>query len=276
MNINLPKISIRDSLFSHAFSSSNWFKPTFFEWDFKNIDGNILFLTDRNIHEHDLFPNKKKYAWLVESPAITPDSYNYVYENYTKYDKIFSHSKRILQLPNSYFLPIGGCFLKDDEIKDDYEKTKLISMMISKKRFTQGQNRRHEIANKYSNQIDLMGKMFDNKKFEKIDSCKDYAFSIVVENCKEDHYFTEKIIDCFLTSTIPIYWGDPSIKTIFNGNGFFTFDSIEELENIISNKNKLLEFREKNKIAIQDNFKIARKYKIAEDYLYSNYNEFLK
>jgi hypothetical protein len=274
--MNLSKISIRDSLFSHAFSSSNWFKPTFFEWDFKNTDGNIIFLTDRNVHEHHLFPNKKKYAWLVESPAITPDSYNYVYENYEKYDKIFSHSKRILQFPNSYFLPIGGCHLNEDQISLQEEKNKLISMIFSFKNFSTGHRMRFDIFNKFNNLIDCMGSGIDGKHLPKFYSCDQYCFSIVIENHKEDFYFTEKIVDCFLTGTIPIYWGCPSIKTIFNGNGFFTFDTIEELENIISDKNKLLKFREKNKNAIQDNFKIAQKYKIAEDYLYSNYNEFLK
>ncbi len=274
--MNLPKISIRDSLFSHAFSSSNWFKPTFFEWDFKNADGDILFLTDKNVHEHALFSNKKKYVWLVESPVITPDSYNYVYENYTKYDKIFSHSKKILQLPNSYFLPIGGCHLNEDQISLQKEKDKLISMIFSFKNFSTGHKIRFDIYNKFNKLIDAMGSGVNGKHLSKFHSCDNYAFSIVVENHKEDFYFTEKIIDCFLTGTIPIYWGCPSIKTIFNENGFFIFNTMQELEHIINDKNKLLEFREKNKSAIEDNFRIAQKYKIAEDYLYTNYSEILK
>lgn len=269
--MNLPKISIRDSLFSHAYSSSNWFKPSFFEWDFKNINKNIIFLTDKNVYEHNLFPHHKKYAWLVESPGINPQEYNYVINNYDKYDKIFSHSKKILQFPNSYFLPIGGCHLEENQIFLQENKTKLISMIFSCKNFLEGHKMRFEIANKLFSFIDLMGSGIDGKHINKFKSCDNYCFSIVVENHREDFYFTEKIIDCFLSGTVPIYWGCPSIKNFFNGDGFLTFDSVDELSLIIKDTKFLTEFRMKNKNAIKDNFEIAKKYKIAEDYLFINY-----
>ena len=46
-----------------------------------------------------------------------------------------------------------------------------------------------------------------NKK----DGLRDYKFSIAIENCIEENYFTEKIIDCILTDTTPIYFGCPNI-----------------------------------------------------------------
>ena len=269
----MRKLSIKDSLFSHAYSSSGYNKPSYFEWDRDNQHKDFIFLTDSHVFDVDIIPpNIKKYAWLLESPSITPNSYKFVYNNSKLFDKIFTHSKKILDnTKNSYFSPTGGCFLKDNEIKYDYEKTKLISMMISKKRFTEGQNLRHEIANKYSNHIDLMGRIFDHKKFEKIDSCKEYAFSIVVENCKEDYYFTEKIIDCFLTGTVPIYWGCPSIDKFFNKKGLITFNTVDELEKIIKDKNYLISFYTDNANDILENFELALNHKISEDYIYVNY-----
>ena len=269
----MRKLSIKDSLFSHAYSSSGYNKPSYFEWDRDNQHEDFIFLTDSHVFDVDIIPpNIKKYAWLLESPSITPNSYEFVYNNSKLFDKIFTHSKKILDnTENSYFSPTGGCFLKDNEIKYDYEKTKLISMMISKKRFTEGQNLRHEIANKYSNHIDLMGRIFDHKKFEKIDSCKEYAFSIVVENCKEDYYFTEKIIDCFLTGTVPIYCGCPSIDKFFNKKGLITFNTVDELEKIIKDENYLISFYTDNANDILENFEIALNHKISEDYIYVNY-----
>ncbi len=58
-------------------------------------------------------------------------------------------------------------------------------------------------------------------------------FSIAMENCRHDHYFTEKIIDCFVTETVPIYWGCRAISTFFNPDGILTFNDIDELEQIL-------------------------------------------
>lgn len=266
----MNKISIRDSLFSHAFSSSGYNKPSYFEWDRDEQHGDFIFLTDSHVFTVVDVPNNiKKYAWLIESPVLTPKSYEFVYNNSELFDKIFTHSKKILDnTKNSHLVPIGGCFLKENEIKYDYEKTKLVSMMFSGKKSTVGQILRHEIKDKMGDKIDLMGGYFQNQTFEKIDSCKEYAFSIVVENCKEDFYFTEKIIDCFLTGTVPIYWGCPSISNFFNLNGFLTFDTINELYDIITNENHLISFYEKQAKYIIENFEAALNYKISEDYIY--------
>jgi hypothetical protein len=140
MNTNIPKISIIDNLFSHAHSSSNWFKPTFFEWDFKNVNGDILFFTDNDLHKVNLYSNIKKYAWLVESPVVTPQAYNYIYKNWNKFDKIFTHSKTILEKPNACLLPIGGCHIDENDMSYKHEKNKLVSMMYSFKRFTRAFN----------------------------------------------------------------------------------------------------------------------------------------
>jgi len=61
-----------------------------------------------------------------------------------------------------------------------------------------------------------------------------YQFSIAMENTQQDYYFTEKLIDCFVTDTVPIYWGAPSIDKIFDRRGMIQFGSIKELESIQS------------------------------------------
>ncbi len=269
------KFSILDSLFSHAFSSSNWFKPKYFEWDFKSINGDFVFITDKNVFNTSHIIDIKKYAWLVESPIITPESYEFVFNNPHKFDKIFTHSQKILTLPNSYLLPIGGCHLDEEEISCEYEKTKMISMMYSFKNFSSGHGLRHQIASKFGSVIDVMGSGSTGQHLKKIHSCKDYAYSVVIENCMEDFYFTEKIIDCFLTGTIPIYWGCPSIGKFFNKAGFFTFNTIEELNSIISDQGSLVDFFNSHHDIIIENFNKALTFKIAEDYLFTNYKHIL-
>jgi hypothetical protein len=41
-------------------------------------------------------------------------------------------------------------------------------------------------------------------------------YSVVVESSNEQNYFTEKLIDCLITKTIPIYWGCPNISDFFD------------------------------------------------------------
>ena len=54
-------------------------------------------------------------------------------------------------------------------------------------------------------------------------------FSICPENYSEVNYFTEKIIDCFWTRTIPIYWGCPNIGEYFDERGIITFTDVNDL-----------------------------------------------
>lgn len=49
---------------------------------------------------------------------------------------------------------------------------------------------------------------------------KQYKFSLTCENSSFKGYATEKLVDAFAAGTIPIYWGDPDIKELFNEKAF--------------------------------------------------------
>jgi hypothetical protein len=59
-------------------------------------------------------------------------------------------------------------------------------------------------------------------------------YSVAIENSSIPNYFTEKLIDCLITKTIPIYWGCPNIDEYFdtsywiNVKDIFTFNYTEE------------------------------------------------
>lgn len=60
-------------------------------------------------------------------------------------------------------------------------------------------------------------------------------FHIAVENSKHNYYFTDKIVDCFCTKTLPIYWGAPKIGDYYNEKGIITFNTEDELVDILNN-----------------------------------------
>jgi len=60
----------------------------------------------------------------------------------------------------------------------------------------------------------------------------DYQFSLVIENSRQANYFSEKLIDCLITKTLPIYWGCPNISNWFDTRGWIILESesITELQ----------------------------------------------
>lgn len=58
-------------------------------------------------------------------------------------------------------------------------------------------------------------------------------FSLVFENCRVDNYITEKILEGFAAHTIPIYWGSPDVKRIFNLEAFVYIGGREDFDTAI-------------------------------------------
>jgi len=52
-----------------------------------------------------------------------------------------------------------------------------------------------------------------------------FQFSVVIENSRQKNYFTEKLCDCLITKTIPIYYGCPNIDEYFDTRGWIILDT---------------------------------------------------
>lgn len=256
------KLFIEDRHFAHSVSSSYYNQTKNFDWvrDYSNDE--IVVVTDlRNVTK---YPNKKVYGWLIEPPTLIYEQYQYAVNNHNKFEKIFTYDKNLLNISNVFhLLPIGGCWINKKERKI-YEKNKNICTIASSKMMLSGHRLRHEIIRKIPN-IDVFGFGYRPIK-DKVDILRDYKYSIVVENEKMDYLFTEKINDCFQTGTIPIYYGCPSIGDFFDINGFYTFNSIDELQSILDNINED-DYKFKIEI-INKNFELSKKYLVADDLIY--------
>jgi hypothetical protein len=261
----MDKLIIEDVSFSHSTSSTWYHKPKKFEWDRNtNQEFESIVVTNLNLTSVDKYPDKKVYGWIIEPPDILGGVYDFAKNNYEKFEKIFTYDKELLKISEKFdFLPIGGCWI-DEEDQKIYEKNKLVCTINSSKRITEGHRFRHEVISQIED-VDLFGNgyFFIDKK---IDVLKNYMFCIVIENQKMDYLFTEKIIDCFMTGTIPIYWGCPSINEFFNQEGFFTFDTIDELKKILSEINQ--DVYENKMKYIVENFDLSKKYTVADNLIF--------
>jgi hypothetical protein len=60
-------------------------------------------------------------------------------------------------------------------------------------------------------------------------------FHVCVENVKHNNWYTEKIGEALCTKTVPIFWGCPNIGEYYDSRGIITFETEEELVNIVNN-----------------------------------------
>jgi hypothetical protein len=59
-------------------------------------------------------------------------------------------------------------------------------------------------------------------------------FNIAIENVKHNNWYTEKLGDALSSKTVPIYWGCPNIGEHFDKRGIITFETKEELVDIVN------------------------------------------
>lgn len=83
-------------------------------------------------------------------------------------------------------------------------------------------------------QVDVYGSITGTTLKDKTQILKHYQYCVVVENQRTPGYFSEKLLDCFLTGCIPLYWGDPHVTAYFNPRGFYTWQTPEELYTLLN------------------------------------------
>lgn len=100
---------------------------------------------------------------------------------------------------------------------------------------------------------------FTKTRQDKVDSFLPYQFSLCIENSSREGYFTEKITDCILNKTIPIYWGCSNIGDFYNPEGILQFNNPDEAIKIINSLTP--EFYKSKSRVIEENYQKAFQYK---------------
>ena len=266
----METIKLVDTHFAHAKYSTDNQESKYITRDRSPVRDNdkLVVYTDTSLNIVNKTV-KKKIGWMLESPAITSGIHEWIGRNYSGFDMILTNNKKHIDINSNVFKfsPTAGCWIfpKDQMI---YPKKKLTSGIFSDKKFTKGQAMRHQAVTNFKDKIDVFGRGYFPLP-NKIYGLKDYGFSLVIENCKQDYYFTEKLIDCFVTGTIPIYWGCPSIGNFFDVDGMICFNDIHELSSIL--KNVSLDLYNSKIKSVEHNFLESKKYLMAEDYMFENY-----
>jgi len=262
------KINLVGNSFTHLTGGNKGYsvhgkESKFVEWVF-DLSADETVYVDQNINQ--AFTDGLdgiKYGWLLESkfvvPGITEEIKSNLEEYFNVFKYIFTHDKELLALDSRFkWVPAQGFWIKEPKI---YDKTKMISMITSNKAFTEGQKNRLQWVEKIGDQVDLYGRGF-NEIANKEEGLCDYMFSVVIENGVYESYYTEKILDCFATGTIPVYLGSPDIADHFNKDGIIELtDEFEISDEIYESKME----------AIKDNLERVKQIEVLEDFIYTNY-----
>ncbi len=244
----------------------NWWKSDL-EY---NGSKNISVYLDQYIQNDD--ENEIKILILMEPYEYIKPIYDFTRKNSQLFDLIITYDNYILNSsPNSKKYVFGSSWV--ERINDINEKKNIISFLVGGKDILPGHLIRHKICDNkkkilhpihfynskncpYLNASDC--KILENSKDEMF---KESIFHICIENSIQENYFTEKIIDCFNTFTVPIYWGCPNIGEYFNLKGIIILES-DDTDYIIEKINylNLEEFYTDNFDAIKENYEKCIEY----------------
>lgn len=96
------------------------------------------------------------------------------------------------------------------------QKSKVLSWITSNKAQFAGHKKRLEFLSQLRKKVDfdLYGYGF-NTVVDKWEGLAPYRYSLAVENYSGPNYWSEKLADCFLSWTVPIYYGCTNITEYF-------------------------------------------------------------
>jgi hypothetical protein len=273
------EFNLIDKAFSHDTSSVAGREAKFISWRRDDLDSKLpIFVSDSSLLQvtPGLQSFESRYAWTIESRSVRANPFSWLEGHFQEFDSVFTHDEKLLnELPNAKFSPGGGVWIGGVHAGGNlglHEKSKLISMVTSRKIRTPLHRRRLAIAHYL--RLDP-GKKVDtwiNAPYAASwAALESYMFNVAVENHQSETYFTEKLLNCFATGTVPIYFGATNISPWFDMRGVIPFRSLGDLRNIVNSANEetysnLLPY-------VAENFKRVQDFLTIEDYLATNYFE---
>lgn len=198
---------------------------------------------------------------LMEPSWFLGDKKHHIYSTC---DHVLSYNRDTNYKNNIHYpglLPMQLTYTEGNDlnyfINKTFNKTKICSMIVSRNKSSCRDDVLYNSRIKLAEQIlqtdlpvDIYGTGWDpyiardNRIKGSLDlnskhiGLEEYKFSIAIENTVEGDYFTEKVTDCLLVDTIPLYYGCRSINNFFvTPLALGTCNSVEEISNILNHSN---------------------------------------
>lgn len=242
---------------------------------------NLEIYSKEEIYLHvDFFTDIKKDAinilWLCEPDVISGlksslDKYAHNYKYIFTFDvevlEKYSHAVKLMQ---------GYPWIRED--REYGPKSFSVSTVVGNKVWTKNHELRQKLWFKQEKITNIEREFYmgfyggpenflNNKILEGGQKHQMFysQFHICIENCSIQNYFSEKILDCFISKTIPIYCGCLNIGEYFNEKGILRFTNIKECIEVCNSLtpsvyNEMLPY-------IEENYKLAQDFLVIEQQL---------
>ena len=201
---------------------------------------------------------KNAIAILLEPRSLEPYGYDYIEKHPEQFKHVFTYDSQLLRkVPQAHFLLWATLWCTSD-----VPKTKGISMISSDKTCCELHKARLELAKilDKNDKVDCFGTFKGPEHYvNTYDAHAEYKFAIAFENYIDDMWYTEKILNCFGTKTVPIYYGARRIGDVFNADGIIQVDDWRKIPDLVNSLDIDAEY-EKRKAAIEDNFERVKPY----------------
>jgi len=196
-------------------------------------------------------------VWLIiQEPPV--DEYDWLMDDTEFYSKIITAhpsdgDPKIKQ--DSLALPwhVDKSYDELITLERPDSKQKNLSWITSNAKGRSGHRRRMKFLHGLQGKLDfdLFGRGF-RPILDKYEGINPYKYTIAVENHSCAYYWTEKIADCYLSWTMPVYFGCLNIETYFPSESFIRID-ISDVDGAADIINAAIQDRlwEKNLAAIE-------------------------
>jgi hypothetical protein len=197
---------------------------------------------------------------ILNEPNELFNLHTFAIQNQHVFSCILTWSQEVLDsCSNAFLFPFGMSFLWEqpeffENIKLEDKKLKVF-FVCGNKQMVEGHKFRHKVYEQKDKITIPSTWIYTCPSEEKLEHFKDSMFHVAVENVKKENFFTEKIIDAFLTRTVPVYRGCTNLDQFFDMDGVITFDTEDELVQILNSLTE--EDYLKRKEAIETNYKLA-------------------
>lgn len=193
----------------------------------------------------DQLPRGKRILIMWEPPSVILEMYEEGILNL--FDKVFTWNDELVD-GKKFFKMCYNVLRPMQENLPKFEDRKFLCMVASNLKFNDFEKElystRREIVHFFEEKppgtLDLYGRNWEGFRDakgtipDKLETLKEYKFNICFENTKEPGYITEKIFDCFVTATIPVYYGATNIEAYIPKGCYIDFRDFKGFEEMFS------------------------------------------
>jgi hypothetical protein len=264
---------------------SKFFDPKTFEKKLNHITYNdfSLFVDDIPKSQEDL---SSINIIVLAEPNEYFGLHDWVIQNKNLFQIILTWNDRVLNTcDNALFFPFGHTWFKPYQYEKNHYKKFEIAHLSGVLNKSYGHSMRHEVIarqNEFKIPTNFHKTIGDRHNLDDARVGKETVFGnsmfgIAIENFNHRGWFSEKILDCFLMKTIPIYWGCSNIGDYFNINGIIRVENVDDIiwkcNNIEDNFDQ---FYEAHKYEIEENYQKALQYVDYEQNIINKIEEIFK